>query len=379
MTRIEFSANPTHLLKHPHPRPPPPSDQDETRNSSVDYISELPVAIILHIFSFLTTKDAIKTSVLSKRWRSIWTANPHISFSMPSCCGTSRSKFRSFMSFMNAVLLRCTALACNDRWLRSAIGPTIDRWLQFTVEHDLEEVSITLHNDVYTLPQFFFRCTTLVSFHVYGCSFSTVGAVNWTSLKRLRFDHAKLKDNAIMRILNGCPILEFVELKDCWGFKHIKIKSRGMREMVIHSHTFSGEVLKISAPHLLKLRILGNSNPGEFKVDKVSSLVEVELNFKISAHSPGHGKAQGDLVKTLLQSLHHVTKLVIGSLYLQVLSLTEPREVFLPSLECRHLMFRVAEDHVGEAGIAKILESSPYLEKLILQMTCTPTSRVNNC
>ncbi|KAL3747846.1 hypothetical protein ACJRO7_016630 [Eucalyptus globulus] len=254
MARIEFSVNPTHPPKHPHPQRPPPSDRDETRNSSVDYISELPVAIILHIFSFLTTKDAIKTSVLSKRWRSTWTANPHISFSMPKC--DNRSMFRSFMAIVDAVLLRCTAIkvksflfyaprldclieSSHTGWLRSVAGPTIDRWLRFAVEHDVEEVSMTLRNDnFYGIPKFFFRCTTLVSFHVSRCRFSTMGAVNWSSLKRLRIDDAKLEDNVIMRILKGCPVLEFLELKGCWGFEHIKIESRGLRELVIHFPKF---------------------------------------------------------------------------------------------------------------------------------------------
>ncbi|KAI6705001.1 hypothetical protein NL676_007963 [Syzygium grande] len=86
-------------------------------------------------------------------------------------------------------------------------------------------------------------------------------------------------------------------------------------------------------------------------------------------------KARGDLVKGLLKRLHHVTKLVMGSWCLQVLSLMEAREVFLPSLECRHLILIGAADHEGvPEAIAKILESTRRLEKLFLQMTCTPNS-----
>ncbi|GMN64166.1 hypothetical protein TIFTF001_033232 [Ficus carica] len=44
-------------------------------------ISELPDAIILHILSFLPTLDAVRMSVLSKRWRSMWTLVPVLDFS----------------------------------------------------------------------------------------------------------------------------------------------------------------------------------------------------------------------------------------------------------------------------------------------------------
>ncbi|XP_010051679.2 F-box/LRR-repeat protein 25 [Eucalyptus grandis] len=338
MAKIEFSANPTHLSKHPHPQtsPPPPSNRDETRNS-VDYISELPIGIILHIFSFLTSKDAIKTSVLSKQWRYIWTANPRISFSMPPCY--NRRMLRSFTAIVDVVLLRCTAVKVKsfhfdatrlfyNSWLRFAVGPTFHRWLRFAVKHDIEEVSMFLDHEIYTLPKFFFRCTTMVSFHVSHCHFSMMGAVNWSSLKRLRIDHAKLEDNAITRLLKGCPVLEFFELKGCWGYEHIKIESRGLRELVIDSHKYDfvhGQILKISAPHLLKLRILGDCERGEFKIDKVSSFVEVEVNFKMDYYVSGQlqAQSQGDLVRRLIQSLHHVTKLVMGNLCLQSVTAKE--------------------------------------------------------
>ncbi|KAK3439577.1 hypothetical protein EUGRSUZ_C04095, partial [Eucalyptus grandis] len=328
MARIEFSVNPTHPPKHPHPQRPPPSDRDETRNSSVDYISELPVAIILHIFSFLTTKDAIKTSVLSKRWRSTWTANPHISFSMPEC--DNRSMFRSFMAIVDAVLLRCTAIkvksflfyaprldclieSSHTGWLRSVAGPTIDSWLRFAVEHDIEEVSMTLRNDnFYGIPKFFFRCTTLVSFHVSRCRFSTMAAVNWSSLKRLRIDDAKLEDNVIMRILKGCPVLEELVIHFP-KFVHHRDSILSLPRGNIDTSP-EDSILKISAPHLLKLRILGSLQSCQGTSPEYVSCREI---------------GNGELVSSA--------------------------------------------DHEGALGIAKILESSSRLEKLFLQMTCKPS------
>ncbi|XP_056171711.1 uncharacterized protein LOC115686687 [Syzygium oleosum] len=50
------------------------------------------------------------------------------------------------------------------------------------------------------------------------------------------------------------------------------------------------------------------------------------------------------------------------------------REVFLPSLECRHLILLGAANHEGVPVVAKIIESTLRLEKLFLQITCTPNS-----
>ncbi|XP_039168063.1 uncharacterized protein LOC104445337 isoform X6 [Eucalyptus grandis] len=89
----------------------PPSNQNENQNP-VDYISQLPNDIIAHIFSFLTTKDAVKTSVLSKQWRSTWTSNQYMSFSLPP--GSSWNP-KSFIAFVDSVLLRCTAIQVKAR------------------------------------------------------------------------------------------------------------------------------------------------------------------------------------------------------------------------------------------------------------------------
>ncbi|XP_010057493.1 F-box/LRR-repeat protein At3g03360 isoform X1 [Eucalyptus grandis] len=358
------------------------SNQDETQNA-VDYISQLPDAIIVHIFSFLTTKDTVKTSVLSKQWRSTWTSSQYMSFSLPP--GGSR-KSKGFIAFVNSVQSRYTSDKLKrflfDAPCLALMRSSLDRWLQFAVEHDVEELSVTLNyrrHKIYALPQILFCCKTLVSLHISRCCFGVCGTVNWCSLKILHIEHAKLNDDGLMRVLSGSPVLEFLELKSCVGIKHIMVESKIFRELVIDSHEFRGQasMLKISAPHLLKLRLLGNSRGGEFRLDEVSSLIEAELNFNMKICALDKVKAHADLLKGLLKRLHHVTKLVMGSWCIQVLSLMEARDIFLPSLECRHLILLGAAGHEGvPEAIAKILESTRLLEKLYLQTTCTPNPKI---
>ncbi|KAI4312129.1 hypothetical protein MLD38_036977 [Melastoma candidum] len=73
--------------------PPSASRRKSSRKRSrpaegKDLISALPDALILHVFFFLDVKDVVKTSVLSKRWSSLWTQTSAIS--IDSHCSTVR-------------------------------------------------------------------------------------------------------------------------------------------------------------------------------------------------------------------------------------------------------------------------------------------------
>lgn len=52
----------------------------EEKIDAMGRISDLPEMIMHHTLSFLPRKDAAKTSVLSKKWNSVWCSFPILDF-----------------------------------------------------------------------------------------------------------------------------------------------------------------------------------------------------------------------------------------------------------------------------------------------------------
>ncbi|XP_021745269.1 F-box/LRR-repeat protein 13-like [Chenopodium quinoa] len=103
----------------------------------IDYISSLHDTILCHILSFLPTKSAVKTCVLSKRWKKVWNQVPVLDFTEipddyhPLCNGAKNSynKFvNKVLAEKNALYLKrfCYKFSCDDdcdyydSWLNAA-------------------------------------------------------------------------------------------------------------------------------------------------------------------------------------------------------------------------------------------------------------------
>ncbi|XP_021300347.1 F-box/FBD/LRR-repeat protein At3g26920-like [Herrania umbratica] len=77
-----------------------PGASQEASRSCRDNISNLPDDLIHLILSLLPTKQAMATSVLSKRWISLWTVVSTLDFEEPDNCRTdeeAKMKFRQFV------------------------------------------------------------------------------------------------------------------------------------------------------------------------------------------------------------------------------------------------------------------------------------------
>ncbi|CAJ2659480.1 unnamed protein product [Trifolium pratense] len=112
-----------------------------------DIISKLPDSFISHILSFLPTKDAVRTSVLSKRWIECWRLITQVNFDDSLFYSPEKKSGgkQCFINFVNRVLL--LSKACRLESVSLVITKNYDvsllnTWISCILNKDVKKLSI---------------------------------------------------------------------------------------------------------------------------------------------------------------------------------------------------------------------------------------------
>ncbi|ESQ38288.1 hypothetical protein EUTSA_v10029438mg [Eutrema salsugineum] len=171
-------------------------------------ISELPDDLLLKILSSLFPEDLIATSVLSRRWRSLWKLVPKLNIGEQH-----RTKYSmrdvdmiySSLAFSNPQVLRSL-----DFKLISYDSEWLEYWTKPTVYHGLRELRFELVYRSLKFPTRLYVCKTLETLIL--CKLHLVDVPPWAcflSLKTLHllsvnFSH----EESVQKLLSICPVLE---------------------------------------------------------------------------------------------------------------------------------------------------------------------------
>jgi len=124
-----------------------------------DMISELPDEILCHILSFGTTKFAVKTSILSKRWRYIWVSVPVLQFNQQEF-----SRIENFINFVSCVLQYYEASDVERfslAWNQGFDEQMATTWLDYAARRNIRELTLDIQPaKEFTLPVSLLHCSS---------------------------------------------------------------------------------------------------------------------------------------------------------------------------------------------------------------------------
>ncbi|CAN7053004.1 unnamed protein product [Brassica rapa subsp. trilocularis] len=344
-------------------------------NEGSDFISSLPDAILHHILSNIPTEHAIRTSVLSKRWKHVWRETPCLSFH----CRTSDHPDSISKTLATFTAPKITSFHADVTFNNSSLTPShVHSWIELAASRNAEIMSIIIIivSDDNVLPDFFFTNSSVKQLRLalgrrgnYNyCNVIPKCTVLWTSLRSLSLECCGLPDESLANILSGCPMLESLVLIFCQHIHHIDLsKSMKLTRLEITGHYYGPA--KIVAPHIRFLKLIGSLDPCVL-VD-VSSLTDARFSLSyVRRTTTGEDDFHQDKLLKMLEQLQHVENLTIGRIVLQALSVAELRGLPFPQLQAKSLTVVMMVVRSFIPALARLLQNSPGLQKITVTTVC---------
>lgn len=247
--------------------------KQSAEESDQDYISTLPNSILCTILSPLSIREAVKTSVLSSRWRHVWTSPNNLildadnilkrgQYSATNICHLSETlrfhlksnRTKAFVTTVNSYLSclntfqfqphKIGKLRVCFTFRRGSHGcDDLAQWIGFAIDRNVEEIDLCLlENDELSAPNYgaflVFPCEVVVGnegfiksclkcLRLAHCALAPHNAYNsgFTTLTTLDLMKVDLvSGERIQILLASCHNLEWLSIKECYNMDYLKIE-----------------------------------------------------------------------------------------------------------------------------------------------------------
>ncbi|CAL9247831.1 unnamed protein product, partial [Arabidopsis halleri] len=181
-------------------------------------MDSLPDDLLVQILSFLPTKQAVSTSLLSRRWRTLFSLVHNLDFDDSIFWHPEDDIQKSFMDFMDRSLafqggnnLKKFLLECIEICGGRPGVDVVKRWICNALEHGLSELHLCINTHCFYFPSKLFTSKTLVKLSL-GTRLDCPRIPPDTflpALKVLKLDSISFWGNQLSDVfLAACPALE---------------------------------------------------------------------------------------------------------------------------------------------------------------------------
>ncbi|KAK4437316.1 F-box/FBD/LRR-repeat protein [Sesamum alatum] len=364
---------------------------------AVTSIDELPEALLLHILSFLPALNAVRASLVSRRWRNLWRHIPILEFDMslyhspPNPLSESRDFFAEFVT--QTLLLRehstplySFRLVFNHRDFRRTVT-RVNSWIRYAIASGVVFLLLSFEEDLFVKSEedtdedetwqkydfhfSYIRDSTVSHLELDNCRIvwpKSLACDGFSSIRSLYLCHVSVRDRVLCSVVSSCVNLEFLSLSCISYLRNFKIHSQSLKELELELFNIRRKdvgSLDIYAPNLHRI-IFDRFSVAEYCSRDLSSLVEANVVFLDDGHEDFNCEVLQLLTGVKRLTLMHMRFDRHGWDYLIKVSATKHTSVSsaFKSLKFLELKIEYAEYELFE--IAAFLELCPGLETLVL-------------
>ncbi|EYU24829.1 hypothetical protein ABFS82_13G021400 [Erythranthe guttata] len=276
-----------------------------------DRISDLPDDVIHHIFSYLPIKSVAQTSLLSKRWSSIWRSFPDLDFTTVAALTTTTnpaaaaaltsittpaalisslrrrvqhhvSKDAKYADQISALIEKRHSDIRAVKFRAFVTFSTLNRLIRNSVKRNVQELDVEVFTcDYFNFPRIVMNSAALKTLRLkswhpgFRLPPLQIMKEGLKSLSVLSLSRPILHDSPSLIDLftnSSFPSLKKLHLEACFGMTHLKIECPALEDLCLE-HNFQLHDLEISSPKLEKLRVFScfdassNSNISRVKIE----------------------------------------------------------------------------------------------------------------
>ncbi|KAF2616432.1 hypothetical protein F2Q68_00041758 [Brassica cretica] len=288
----------------------------------MDLVSSLPEEVLCHILSFMSTKEAALTSVLSKRWLSLWTLVPNLDVDDSVFLHPEEGRFS----------LKCKTGIDPDR---------VNLWIRNVLQRGVSDLELCLDfprfgsdDEDYQLPWEMLESKTLVDLKLtseFGVDWWRDQGTLLPMLKSLRIDSGVLVllSDELEQFVYALPVVEELCLATMvWFDSDETVSSASLRKLTIYAkgfEDFGGDPKGFSfdTPSLVYLDY-SDYVAADYPVVNLTSLVEARLNLLVKEDQVEliRAAAPNGEDDVVIQRFRNVSKLMSGLINVEKLSLS---------------------------------------------------------
>ncbi|KAL0875804.1 hypothetical protein Bca101_025509 [Brassica carinata] len=355
-----------------------------------DTTSKLPDSLLSQILSHLPTKDTVRTSVLSHRWKSVYLLVPSLDMSSSEFPGysafvSSIEKILAFSREGNSVLYKLKISIQKDENAQSCVT----RWIDFVATPKLNhlDVECTLANRKFleAIPQILYiECDTLVYLRLHRVSMGEYKSVSLPCLKSMRLEHNVYASDASLEIfISSCPVLEDLTIVRMVpdNVKVLRVRSQsltschvdrlfGEGDDYVNGLVREGSGVLIDAPRLKYLKFEDDLTDSKIITNPVS-LEKVNIVFVFGEHDfTDVDLPKRNMVRSFFNSISGVKEMKISAYTMEFLDYNREYETYDPLPQFCNVSTLNVGFYVSNLDMMMptLLESFPNLKSLVLKL-----------
>ncbi|XP_051123844.1 putative F-box/LRR-repeat protein At4g15060 [Andrographis paniculata] len=286
------------------------NQEKEGDGDDLDGLSYLPDSILIHILSFLDTKSVVRISVLSKRYKHLWTSMQCLDFKLPEVytdtvrfydgydiSRSTNSSVDSFESYVNHVLKRrehSNLISFTLSLHKSVNLGFFKDSIEYAARHKVQHLRIRgyVKQKPAPLPKLLLSSSSLITLHLHNATSYCMQLPKSAALPSLKLLCLKkfvfFDENFNGEVFSGCPNLETLVLSKCCirpgnKLKVLDVNCLNLKNLEIRNwrspwRYFNDQMINVNAPKLNFFKLQGHLARVNFK-DGLHFLYDTCIDF----------------------------------------------------------------------------------------------------